>query len=108
MINREKPNSQSDFPHTKASVVSFSAPTTILLLPLPFACHQKAKKILYHFFFRNVQECFLGLSYLNKNKYTINTFYFLFSSRNMYIVDKKGYLIVAINYYKTLKKITKL
>lgn len=50
MINREKPNSQSDFPHTKASVVSFSAPTTILLLPLPFACHQKAKKILYHFF----------------------------------------------------------
>ena len=44
MINREKPNSQSDFPHTKASVVSFSAPTTILLLPLPFACHQKAKK----------------------------------------------------------------
>ena len=48
MINREKPNSQSDFPHTKASVVSFSAPTTILLLPLPFACHQKAKKFDQH------------------------------------------------------------
>lgn len=50
MINREKPNSQSDFPHTKASVVSFSAPTTILLLPLPFACHQKAKKFYINFF----------------------------------------------------------
>ncbi len=52
MINREKPNSQSDFPtHESQRCIVFSSYYHPLTTLSPLACHQKAKKkILYLFF----------------------------------------------------------